>query len=221
MVALVLVAGTGVWLESGGSVGRGFAALSSLLFGDVGVLLPLVVVVGGVCLLHPLFRPHGARITAGALITVVGASGLWHLAQGAPPVSASLERLSEIGGVAGAMVARPLTDLASLWVAGPFLTAVVLLGAMILTRTPFSRVWGWLALGGTGAFAFTRGLLAGDEGRGYGEPPAGRLQGAPVPQPEDGEPGDEADVEAPGAPEFAEGGEADGGQAPEGARAAQ
>ncbi|MDQ3752707.1 MAG: hypothetical protein M3333_07425, partial [Actinomycetota bacterium] len=148
VAGLGLLGGMGVWLGAGGPVGRGFRAICSLLFGDVGFLLPLVVVVAGACLLHPLVRPDAARVTAGALISIVGASGLWHLVQGAPPVSASLERLSEIGGVAGAMAARPLADLASVWVAGFLLAAVVILGAMVVTRTPLTRVRGWVVAGG-------------------------------------------------------------------------
>jgi len=178
VVVVGLLGGMGVWLGSGGPVGKGFEVVCSLLFGDVGVVLPVVVVAAGGCLLHPLARPDAARITAGALIAVVGASGLWHLAGGDPRVSAALERLSEIGGVAGAMSARPLADLASAWVAAPLLAAACCLGAMVVTRTPFSRVRGWTVAGGASAWAFTRGLLAGVEtgperdGRAAPPPPA-------------------------------------------------
>ncbi len=203
-----LVGTMGVWLGSGGPVGRGVDVVCSLLFGDVGVMLPLVVVVSGACLLHPLTRPDAARITAGALIAVVGTSGLWHLFQGNPRVSASLERLSEIGGVAGAMSARPLTDLASVWVAAPLLAAAVALGAMVLTRTPLSRMRGWAVAGGASAFAFTRGLLAGIEtGQGWGEVGSGRVKDPVGPEAQDAESGAEAGAAegAPGAPTPSEG----------------
>lgn len=208
MVVVGLLGGMGVWLGAGGPVGRGFEVVCSLLFGDVGVLLPAVVVVAGACLLHPLARPDAARITAGALIAIVGASGLWHLAQGDPRVSASLERLSEIGGVAGAMAARPLADLASVWVAAPLLTAACCLGVMVVTRTPFSRVRGWTVAGGASAYAFTRGLLVGvDAGHERnGSPPSG-----PAPDPAETEAADAGSAheaalaEPPGAPAPSEG----------------
>lgn len=178
VVVVGLVGGLGAWLGSGGPVGRGFGAACSLLFGDLGALLPLVAIVGGACLLHPSFRPDAARVTAGALISVVGVAGLWHLVQGDPPVSSSLERLSEIGGVTGAMAAGPLVGLASVWVAGPVMVALVGLGAMVFTRTSPGRVKGWAAAGGASAFAFARGLLAGVEtGRERGaSPPSGRVE---------------------------------------------
>ncbi len=209
VVVVGLVGGMGVWLGTGGPVGRGFDVVCSLLFGDLGVLLPLVVMVAGACLLHPLARPDAARITAGALITIVGASGLWHLVQGDPRVSASLERLSEIGGVAGAMAARPLADLASVWVAAPLLAAACCLGAMVVTRTPLSRVKGWTAAGGASAFAFTRGLLAGvDAGHeGDGSPPSGPVRGAAETATGDAVSAAEAGApeEAPGAQVWSEG----------------
>ncbi|MDQ3751668.1 MAG: DNA translocase FtsK, partial [Actinomycetota bacterium] len=93
-------------------------------------------------------------------------------------------------------------DLASVWVAGFLLAAVVILGAMVVTRTPLTRVRGWVVAGGVSAFAFTRGLLAGIEGHGPGGPPFGPVHDPAEPKEEDAGPGEEAEAE-PGAPIWA------------------
>jgi DNA segregation ATPase FtsK/SpoIIIE, S-DNA-T family len=160
LVALGIVAGVGVYADGAGPVGRGIDGVFSLVAGDVGSVIPLLLAGYGLMLLVPWVRDHTARVVAGSFVAAVAVTGMVHLARGNKPVSAALDRLQVRGGILGALTARPLSDLIGIWATWPVLLAVFGLGLMILTRTPFGRLWEWGQAGASIGADFVRGLAA-------------------------------------------------------------
>jgi DNA segregation ATPase FtsK/SpoIIIE, S-DNA-T family len=87
-------------------------------------------------------------------------TGLVHLARGNRPVSAPLERLQMIGGIFGALVARPLSTVVGAWATWILMALVFGIGLMVVTRTPLSRVVEWAKEGALYTVEFARGLAA-------------------------------------------------------------
>jgi S-DNA-T family DNA segregation ATPase FtsK/SpoIIIE len=133
-----------------------------MLLGRAAILLPPLLVAAGGLLVVPRWRAHAGRIALGASVCSVALAGMTHLARHNRPVSAPLERLRRIGGIAGALVARPLAGVTGTVLAWIVLALVAGLGLMILTRTPFRRIVEWVRSGAVGAVAFFRALTAGE-----------------------------------------------------------
>jgi DNA segregation ATPase FtsK/SpoIIIE, S-DNA-T family len=159
-VALGVVAAWGIWEEGAGPVGRALAYIASLVFGRMGVVLPVLVGVAGLLVIVPTTRPWVARIIAGALISTIAIAAMVHLARGNKLVSAPLQRLQLRGGITGALGARPVSELVGEPVTWMLLAIVLLIGVMIITRTSFRRLGAWLWSGGAIVGDFARGLAA-------------------------------------------------------------
>jgi S-DNA-T family DNA segregation ATPase FtsK/SpoIIIE len=164
-VVVVLGAGAGVGLfsERAGPVGGAARYLCTLMLGGFGVLVPTMLVVAGALVAVPRTREHAARIGIGLFVCSLAFTGMVHLARGNRPVSAPLDKLQDIGGVFGALVARPLSSVVGAWATWPVLLLLLGIGVMVVTRTPVARVSGWVRTGADGAFAFVRGLTTGVE----------------------------------------------------------
>ena len=82
------------------------------------------------------------RITVGLLILIVSTTGLAHLFNGSlgssNPQGATAIR--EGGGLLGYYIAKPLVAVMTSLLAYPFLIALFLFGALVVTATPFSEV---------------------------------------------------------------------------------
>jgi len=154
------LAGLGIYGDAGGPFGTGLAYLARLFLGDLAAAVPAILVAAGVAVAAPRLRPHAGRGVAGAALGVGALAGMTHLAGGNKPVSAPLEKLQEIGGVAGALLARPSSDVVGRLGTWPLLLALLGIGLMILTRTPPARVGGWLRAAGSAAADFALGLAA-------------------------------------------------------------
>jgi S-DNA-T family DNA segregation ATPase FtsK/SpoIIIE len=99
-------------------------------------------------------------MVTGGLLASVAVAGMVHVLRGNKPTSAVLEKLQQRGGISGALIARPLSDAAGLWVTWLVLVIVLLVGLMIVTRTPFSRLVEWTRVGWAIVTDFIRGLAA-------------------------------------------------------------
>ncbi|MGB8202372.1 MAG: DNA translocase FtsK, partial [Pseudonocardiaceae bacterium] len=112
----------------------------SALFGAVSVGLPVVLAGVGVTLMRT--EPDVAarpRRTVGTLLLTLGTLGLWHLAAGAPADGVGRSRAA---GAVGFLVADPLVDGFTVWVAAPLLALLAGYGLLVLTGTPVHAVPG-------------------------------------------------------------------------------
>ena len=160
LLALAAVAGLGVYKDGAGPVGGIIDYLSRLFIGRMVFVVPLVLAAAGVMVIAPRAREHLLRILAGVALITVALAGVVHLARGNKPIDASLERLQRIGGIFGALIVRPLSGLLGAWFAWLVMIVLIGVGLMIVTRTPVSRVWGWVKSGASAAGAFAKGLAA-------------------------------------------------------------
>lgn len=163
-IALLTLGGLGVlgWMTDAVAPFTGvWEYVTSLMVGSLGVVIPLLLLALGLMVVVGPVRAHAARVAIGGCIATIAAAGMTHLAQGNRKVSAPLDELQEMGGIFGALVARPVSD-----VIGEVLSWLVLLlltgvGLMVVTRTPATRVAGWVAAAGSHAWAFLQAMASG------------------------------------------------------------
>ncbi|PZS14919.1 MAG: cell division protein FtsK [Pseudonocardiales bacterium] len=138
LVGFAVVVAAAVWWTAGGPVGAGLQRALGALFGAASVGLPVVLAAVGVTLMRtepdPAARP---RRTVGTLLLTLGTLGLWHLAAGSPADSAGR---SQAAGIVGSLVADPLVDGFTIWVAAPLLALLAGYGLLVLTGTPVRAV---------------------------------------------------------------------------------
>jgi DNA segregation ATPase FtsK/SpoIIIE, S-DNA-T family len=140
LLALAVVAAAALWWTAGGPVGAGLQHLLRALFGAVSAGFPVVLAGVGVILMRT--EPDVAarpRRTVGTVLLTVGTLGLGHLAAGAPADGAGR---SQAAGVVGFLVATPLVDGFTVWVAAPLLVLLASYGLLVLTGTPVRAVPG-------------------------------------------------------------------------------
>jgi DNA segregation ATPase FtsK/SpoIIIE, S-DNA-T family len=138
VVALAVVAAAALWWTAGGPVGAGLQHTLRAVFGTVSMGLPVVLAGVGVTLMRT--EPDVAarpRRTVGTLLLTLGTLGLWHLAIGAPADGVGRSRAA---GVVGFLVADPLVDGFTIWVAAPLLVLLAGYGLLVLTGTPVRAV---------------------------------------------------------------------------------
>ena len=163
-VLLVLVgvlAGMATYASGGGPAGSALYYGLSLAGGRLVFFAPLMLTALGILVIVPRFRSHAGRIAIGAVLCSVALAGMVHLARGNKPVTAALEKLQRAGGIVGALIAKPLSHLAGEWVAAATVIILGLVGVMVVTRTPASRVGGWARQAASATAAFCRTLVAG------------------------------------------------------------
>ncbi|MEA2507329.1 MAG: segregation ATPase FtsK/SpoIIIE, family [Actinomycetota bacterium] len=160
VVAAGILAGVGIYGDGGGPLGRLFRFLSSLAIGRAGSLIPFLLAAAGLLILIPRTRDHVARLAVGSAICTIAVAGLMHVGRGDKKLSAPIEGLQRIGGLAGALIARPLSDLVGVWFAVLILCLLVGVGVMIVARIPVRRLWGWCSTGALTTAAFVKGLAA-------------------------------------------------------------
>lgn len=161
--ALGVLAGFGIYKDGAGPAGRFVDYLVTMAVGRASVFTPIIAVAGGALLVVPRTRHHAGRIVAGASACVLSLAGMLHLVNSNRPVSIPFDRLQNIGGMLGAVIARPLSGLAGTWLVWIFMVLLFGLGLMIVTRTPLSRLLMWIKAGALAVFEFGRGLVQGVE----------------------------------------------------------
>jgi S-DNA-T family DNA segregation ATPase FtsK/SpoIIIE len=140
LLAVAVIAGLALYGAGGvGLVGTYLRMLFRGLLGVVGLGAPVALALAGVALLaRP--RPGNPRIGVGLVATLLAALGLWHLAAGAPAVSASAGELHSAGGLLGAALVAPLGAVLGGWGALVVLSALAAAGLVITTGVPPRRL---------------------------------------------------------------------------------
>lgn len=140
MLLVAALTAMGLWFQSAGPVGAFLEAASRGLFGVYANAVPFLLVwFGGMIVLD---RPPSSigRQAVGLLFLLAAALGGWHLIAGSPKPSDGVEALWPGGGVIGWGISAPLEAALSVWGAGAVFLALLFLGVLITTATPFSAV---------------------------------------------------------------------------------
>jgi len=121
-------------------VGGFLEAVSLGLLGLVGYAVPALLAWFGLLIVIGRPSPEVGRIAVGSVLVLLGILGALHLMAGAPALGDGVRELWLAGGLIGLGVATPLVFALSVWGASAVLVAVVALGLLVVTRTPFSAV---------------------------------------------------------------------------------
>ncbi|MFW6009713.1 MAG: DNA translocase FtsK 4TM domain-containing protein, partial [Actinomycetota bacterium] len=140
LLVVGIVVGLGTYADAAGPVGAFLEATTLGLLGLVGYLVPVLLAWFG--LLVVLGRPgeEVGRIAVGSVVLAIGLLGGLHLLAGAPDPAAGVRELWLAGGLIGWTVATPLAWALSVWGASAVLAALVVLGLLVVTKTPVSAV---------------------------------------------------------------------------------
>jgi S-DNA-T family DNA segregation ATPase FtsK/SpoIIIE len=144
LVVLALLAVLGLWLHSGGLVGRLIAYLSRGLIGEAAGAMPLFALYWGIRLLRRSAEDQRVRMFLGFLITLAGAQAIASVARGNPAPVDGYSGVHAAGGLLGALVGWPLSRVSSAPGAVIVCLGLVVLGLLVFTGTPLSAVGGWL-----------------------------------------------------------------------------
>ncbi|MGH3916400.1 MAG: DNA translocase FtsK 4TM domain-containing protein, partial [Pseudonocardiaceae bacterium] len=138
LVSFAVVAGAGMWWAAGGPVGAGVQQALRATFGSAAMVLPVLLAAVAVTLMRT--EPDAAarpRRTLGTVLLMLGILGIWHLLAGAPADGVGR---SHAAGAVGFLIADPLADGFTHWVATPLLVLLALYGLLVLTGTPVRAV---------------------------------------------------------------------------------
>lgn len=150
LILLAVLSGLGVWMETGGSVGRSLADAELWAIGGVAAFLPIVLIAAALRLFRAAGDPESfGRLAIGWICVLLGVVGLFHLGFGSPSDPADVERA---GGVLGSVAARPFGAGAVATTLGVLVLAlVVVFGLLVVTGTPvrmiperLAELRGWL-----------------------------------------------------------------------------
>jgi DNA segregation ATPase FtsK/SpoIIIE, S-DNA-T family len=140
LAVLAVLSVLGMWFGAGGLFGRMLQVAAAGLFGPVGYALPVVAAYWALLLIRDTATEDRGRMLVGLAILVFGVLGLVSLARGNPGPAAGYDAVSAAGGVLGAVVARPLSGVISVYGAVVVCFALVLLGVLVFTATPLASV---------------------------------------------------------------------------------
>ncbi len=140
LVVLGVVVGLGTYADAAGPVGAFLEAVTLGLLGLVGYLIPVLLTWFGLLVVVGRPSPEIGRIAVGSVVLVSGVLGGLHLLAGAPQPADGIRGLWRAGGLVGWGVATPLEWALSVWGAAAVLTALVLLGLLVITSTPISEL---------------------------------------------------------------------------------
>ena len=140
LIVVGVVTGLGTYADAAGPVGAFLEATTLGLLGLVGYLVPVLLAWFG--LLVVIGRPGEeiGRIAVGSVVLAVGLLGGLHLLADAPDPAQGMRGLWHAGGLVGWAVATPLAWALSIWGASAVLVAVLVLGLLVVTKTPVSAV---------------------------------------------------------------------------------
>jgi DNA segregation ATPase FtsK/SpoIIIE, S-DNA-T family len=140
LILIGILAGLGTYAAAAGPVGYFLQAVVLGLFGLVGFTVPVVLTWFGLLVVVGRPTPEIGRIAVGSAVLLLGLLGGLHLMAGAPDPSEGVRGMWSAGGLLGWMVATPLAWALSVWGASAALLVAVLLGVLVVTKTPFSAV---------------------------------------------------------------------------------
>ena len=136
---LALIAAAGTWFGLSNFVGH---ATYSFLYGGLGrlaLLTPLILIYFAYRLFKaPDKGSDTGRITIGTLLLIISTTALLHLLNGSVGTGATAMRHG--GGWIGYGVSKPLVALVTNILAVPILLIIFLFGALVITKTPVSKL---------------------------------------------------------------------------------
>ncbi len=137
-LAVGVVTAAGVWWRAGGPVGQWLDWALRFAIGTAAVVLPIVLFVTAVLLMRTETDPEARpRVVIGSMLSILGALGVLHIAEGAPMQTRGWP---EAGGALGFVAGGPLAQGLTGWVAVPVLVLVSLFGLLVLTGTAVREI---------------------------------------------------------------------------------
>ncbi|MFM8311240.1 MAG: DNA translocase FtsK, partial [Ilumatobacteraceae bacterium] len=134
-IALVLVGvllGLAVYLDLAGPLGDGVEQVVGWFAGAARYVVPPVLVVGGITVVRRGRSGSPFRLVLGWTVTVFATLGLLHVAGGPRDVFGNIDELDDAGGLLGAAIGAPLVGLLDVVATVVVLSALVLVGAMLI-----------------------------------------------------------------------------------------
>ncbi|MEY4607290.1 MAG: hypothetical protein RLY45_2050 [Actinomycetota bacterium] len=132
LVVVGVLLGLAIYLDLAGPLGDGVEALVGWFAGAARYVVPPVLVAGGVTVVRRGRSGSPFRLVLGWTVTVFAALGLLHVAGGPVDVFGSLDELDDAGGLLGAAIGAPLVGLLDTVATVVVLSALVLVGAMLI-----------------------------------------------------------------------------------------
>ncbi len=130
-----------------GPVGTTAIKVLHFLFGTWAALVPLVLAIIGGALLGPMPRPDYVKLSIGLGVAFIGSLAMYHLMSGTVSLAESIAAVTARGGVIGSLIAFPMRRLIGFWGASLVLFAIVMMGALVMTRATMRDVAASLATG--------------------------------------------------------------------------
>jgi len=143
LLALAIVVAAREWWGLSGRAGDVIHAVVAGTFGEVALVLPVVLLALAVHLLrHPDHTRTTTRAVVGTTALVLSASGLVHLAEGAPSPTgpAGASAVTDAGGMIGFLASVPLSSALTTWVTVPLLVLLGFFGLLVVTATPVHAI---------------------------------------------------------------------------------
>ncbi|MEX1177997.1 MAG: DNA translocase FtsK [Nitriliruptor sp.] len=144
LILFGVLAGLGLYAGAGGPVGDFLEAVARGLLGVAGYVVPPLIVWFGLLVVLGRPSPEIGRIAVGSVLLGLGSLSGWHMIAGSPAPADGISSLWPASGLLGWAVATPLVAALSVWGAGAVCVALLFLGTLIVTKTPFSAVVDWL-----------------------------------------------------------------------------
>ncbi|NND13744.1 MAG: type IV secretion system DNA-binding domain-containing protein [Acidimicrobiia bacterium] len=133
VVGLILLLG---FFSFSGPLGDAVVTGLRFLFGVWAILVPTAILLVGLTLIIGKVRDGDhARLPLGLGFLFFGSLGLFHLLSGTEPLAAGVEVVADRGGVIGALISFPIRRVVGLLGAFIILSAVIGVGALIVTRS--------------------------------------------------------------------------------------
>ena len=161
VIFLGAIAWLGIYASGAGPIGGAIDYAGSLIGGRLVALTPIVLLAAGVMIVWSRTREHVARIAVGFAICCTALAAMIHLARGNPALDVPIERLQQIGGLVGALVAHPMAGIIGVWLTWMVTVVLFGVGLMVITRTPVTTVYEWAKTGAATSYDFVGGLVAG------------------------------------------------------------
>ena len=141
LLATAAVVGAGGWFGVDGvAVSWVHQAVAGVL-GRTALVLPLVLLALSLRLFRrPDAERENGRIGIGLLALGAAASSLLHVLAGLPAPTDGWPAMRAGGGLVGFLVATPLVQAVSVWLAVPVLVLLALFGLLVVTATPLHQV---------------------------------------------------------------------------------
>ncbi len=151
LIVVGVVAALGIYVNGAGPVGAGLATGVGATVGLAAWVIPPLLVGLGIVVLRgrrPDAEPVAiVRPVVGSLLILTGVCALGDLVRGRPTWGQPVDRFVRAGGGLGTLAGGALGHLIGPWAAGVAMAAVVLIGALLLTRTSVRAAAGHTAAG--------------------------------------------------------------------------